>query len=78
MTDIVVPQWGLTTDEATLTMWLKAVGDRVEVGEPIAELETDKTNADLDSPFAGTIAELLVEEGTDVIPGQVVARLSDD
>lgn len=78
MTDIVVPQWGLTTDEATLNTWLKAIGDRVEEGEPIAELETDKTNADLDSPSAGTITELLVEEGTDVVPGQVVARLSDD
>ncbi|WP_148573486.1 lipoyl domain-containing protein [Nocardioides caldifontis] len=78
MTDIVVPQWGLTTDEATLNTWLKAVGDRVEIGEPIAELETDKTNADLDSPFAGTITELLVEEGADVVPGQVVARLSDE
>ena len=50
MTDIVVPQWGLTTDEATLNTWLKTVGDHVEVGESIAELETDKTTADLDSP----------------------------
>ena len=78
MTDIVVPQWGLTTDEATLNTWLKTVGDHVEVGESIAELETDKTTADLDSPATGTITELLVEEGTDVVPGQVVARLSDD
>ena len=78
MSDIVVPQWGLTTDEATLNTWLKAVGDRVEVGEAVAEMETDKTNADLDSPFAGTITEILVEEGAEVTPGQVVARLSDD
>lgn len=78
MTDIVVPQWGLTTDEATLNTWLKTVGDHVEVGESIAELETDKTTADLDSPATGTITELLVEEGTDVVPGQVIARLSDD
>jgi pyruvate dehydrogenase E2 component (dihydrolipoamide acetyltransferase) len=78
MTDIVVPQWGLTTDDATLNTWLKAVGDRVEEGEAIAEMETDKTNADLDSPAAGTIVELLVEEGAEVTPGQVVARLSND
>jgi pyruvate/2-oxoglutarate dehydrogenase complex dihydrolipoamide acyltransferase (E2) component len=78
MTDIVVPQWGLTTDDATLQTWLKAVGDRVEAGEPIAEMETDKTNADLDAPAAGTIVELLVDEGAEVTPGQVVARLSDD
>jgi pyruvate/2-oxoglutarate dehydrogenase complex dihydrolipoamide acyltransferase (E2) component len=78
MSEIVVPQWGLTTDEATLIAWLKAPGDRVEQGEAIAELETDKTNADLESPFAGTLTELVVTEGTDVVPGQVVARLSDD
>lgn len=78
MSDIVVPQWGLTTDEAMLVAWLKAVGDHVDEGEPIAELETDKTNADLESPFAGTITEILVTEGTDVVPGQVVAKLSDD
>ena len=75
MSDIVVPQWGLTMEEATLVAWLKAVGDSIEEGEPIAELETDKTNSDLESPFTGRVVELLVEEGTDVVPGQVIARV---
>lgn len=78
MSDIVVPQWGLTTDEATLNEWLKVVGDYVEQGEPIAELETDKTVAALESPFAGTITDIFVPEGSEVVPGQVVAKLSDD
>lgn len=78
MRDIVVPQWGLTTDEATLIEWLKEVGDHVDEGEPIAELETDKTNSELESPFSGTLVELLVEEKTEVTPGQVIARLSDE
>lgn len=77
MREIVVPQWGLTMEEAELITWLKQVGDPVAEGEPIAELETDKTTAELESPFAGTVAELLVAEGTNVVPGQVVARLSD-
>ncbi len=77
MKDVVVPQWGLTTDEATLLSWLKGVGDTVDAGEPLAELETDKTNAELESPFAGTLTEILVDEGANVIPGQVVARISD-
>ncbi|MFC9978403.1 lipoyl domain-containing protein [Gordonia sp. NPDC127522] len=78
MSDIVVPQWGLTMEEATLVSWLKAVGDHVDEGEPIADLETDKTNAELESTVAGTITELLVEEGTEVVPGQVVAKVQDD
>lgn len=78
MSDIVVPQWGLTMEEATLVAWLKEVGDHVDEGEPIAELETDKTTAELESPFAGTVTEILVEENTDVVPGQIVARLADD
>lgn len=78
MSDIVVPQWGLTTDEAVLVEWFKAVGDHVDEGEPIAEMETDKTTSDLESPFSGTVTELLVEAGAEVVPGQVVAKLSDD
>lgn len=78
MSDIVVPQWGLTMEDATLVAWLKAVGDHVDEGEPVAELETDKTTAELESPFAGTITELLVEENVAVVPGQVVARLTSD
>lgn len=77
MSDIVVPQWGLTMEDATLVVWLKSIGDRVGEGEAIAELETDKTTAELESPFAGTFTELLVEENTDVVPGQIVARLAD-
>lgn len=78
MSDVVVPQWGLTMEDAKLQSWLKKVGDHVDEGEPIAELETDKTNSDLESPFSGTVAELLVEEGAEVVPGQVIARLTDD
>jgi pyruvate/2-oxoglutarate dehydrogenase complex dihydrolipoamide acyltransferase (E2) component len=78
VSDVVVPQWGLTMEDATLSSWLKRVGDRVEEGDPIAELETDKTNNELESAFSGTVVELLVDEGAEVVPGQVIARLSDD
>ncbi|MGR6520339.1 biotin/lipoyl-containing protein (plasmid) [Rhodococcus erythropolis] len=78
MSDIVIPQWGLTMEEATLVVWHKAVGDHVDEGEAIAELETDKTTADLESPFTGMIVELLVEEDTEVVPGQLVARIEGE
>lgn len=78
MTDITVPQWGLTMEEATLLTWLKHVGERVAEGEALAELETDKTTAEVGSPVAGIMEEVLVEEGTNVVPGQVIARVAQE
>lgn len=78
MIDVPVPQWGLTMDEAVLDSWLKKVGDRIEAGEAIAEVETDKLTSELESPAAGTIAELLVQPGDSVVQGQVVARIQED
>lgn len=75
MTDIVIPKWGLTIEDATLVEWLVAVGEEVSEGDTIAEVETDKATSDLESPASGTIAALLVEPGTGVVPGQVVGRI---
>jgi pyruvate/2-oxoglutarate dehydrogenase complex dihydrolipoamide acyltransferase (E2) component len=74
--EIVVPKWGLTMDEAYLSTWLKRVGDTVEVDEPVAEIETDKTNGEVLSQVSGVIAEHLVAEGDQVQTGQVIARVS--
>lgn len=75
MSHIVVPKWGLTTDEATLLTWHKAVGDAVAVDEPIAEAETDKVTQEIVSPVAGTIVELLVKEGDELTTGQPIATV---
>jgi pyruvate/2-oxoglutarate dehydrogenase complex dihydrolipoamide acyltransferase (E2) component len=75
MMEIVVPKWGVTMDEAWLVTWFKKVGDQVEEDEPVAEMETDKANAEICSQVAGRIAELLVEEGAEVVAGQVIARV---
>lgn len=64
--------------EITLGTWLKAAGDRVEAGEPIAEALTDKVNAEIESPVSGVIEELLVEEGEAVTSGQPIARVRGD
>ncbi len=64
--------------EITLGSWLKAAGDRVEVGEPVAEALTDKVNAEIESPVAGVIEELLVAEGAGVTSGQPIARVRTD
>lgn len=77
MQEIVVPKWGVTMDEARLMSWLKGVGDYVAVDEPVAEMETDKAAADIESQVAGRIVELLVEEGASVEPGQPIARVEE-
>lgn len=75
MSEIVVPKWGLTTDEVTLLTWYKQVGDTIAVDEPIAEVETDKVTQEIVSQVDGTIAELLVEEGDDLAVGQPIAKV---
>ena len=63
MTDVVVPKWGLTMEDAEVLRWLKAVGDTVTEGEPILELETDKATGEVEAPASGVLAETLVEPG---------------
>lgn len=75
MTDVVVPKWGLTMEEAVLTGWLKNVGDRVAPGEPVAEIETDKATGQVESPAAGTLRETNAKPGDELRPGQVIGRI---
>lgn len=77
MTEIVIPNWGLTMDEAVFLGWLKQLGDPVAVGEPIAEIETDKTTADLESPAVGVLAAMFVAAEDEVVPGQIVGRIDE-
>src|ERR671916_106017 len=64
-----MPQLGESVTEGTITHWLKAEGDEVAIDEPLAEVDTDKVNAELPSPVAGTIQKLLVPEGATVDVG---------
>jgi 2-oxoglutarate dehydrogenase E2 component (dihydrolipoamide succinyltransferase) len=77
MTDVVMPQMGESIVEGTLTKWLKKPGERVERDEPLFEISTDKVDTEIPSPAAGTLAEILVEEGKTVGINTVVARLND-
>ncbi len=73
--DILLPDLEGATD-VTLGAWLKRPGEGVEEGEVIAEAATDKVNAEVVSPFSGTVAELLVEEGEQLKVGQAIARVT--
>ncbi|BAS12827.1 dihydrolipoyllysine-residue acetyltransferase component of pyruvate dehydrogenase complex [Arthrobacter sp. Hiyo8] len=57
-----LPALGESVTEGTVTRWLKQVGDRVEVDEPLLEVSTDKVDTEIPSPIAGIIEEILVAE----------------
>jgi 2-oxoglutarate dehydrogenase E2 component (dihydrolipoamide succinyltransferase) len=68
-----MPQMGESITEGTLTKWLKKVGDAVTRDEPIFEISTDKVDAEIPSPAAGTLSEIRVQEGQTVTINTVVA-----
>src|ERR1700683_1587005 len=77
MTDVVMPQMGESIVEGTLTKWRKKHGERVERDEPLFEISTDKVDTEIPSPAAGTLSEVLVEEGKTVGINTVVARIDE-
>jgi pyruvate dehydrogenase E2 component (dihydrolipoamide acetyltransferase) len=72
-TEVLMPQMGESITEGTLTKWLKKVGDTVARDEPIFEISTDKVDAEIPSPVAGTLTEIKVKEGETVTVSSVVA-----
>jgi len=77
VSDIVVPQLGESVVEARVARWLKKEGDRVEVGEPVVELETEKIDLEVSAERAGVISSIKRREGEDVKIGELLAVLDD-
>lgn len=75
---VTMPQLGESVTEGTITRWLKAEGDEVEIDEPLAEVDTDKVNAELPSPVAGKIEKFLVSEGATVDVGTEIVLIAAD
>ena len=75
--EIKVPSLGESITEATVSKWLKRPGDAVAVDEPVAELETDKVTLEVPAPAAGTLSEILAEEGANVPVGAVLGRIAE-
>ena len=73
--DVTMPKWGMTMQEAVISEWLVAVGDTITEGQPVVRVESDKVDAEVESPGAGTVVELLVAEGETAEVGSVIARL---
>ncbi|HLA94832.1 MAG TPA: biotin/lipoyl-containing protein, partial [Pyrinomonadaceae bacterium] len=71
--EVVMPQMGESITEGTVSKWLKAVGEKIEKDEPILEISTDKVDAEVPSPGAGTLLEIRHNEGETVEVGTVLA-----
>ncbi|KAF3787978.1 Dihydrolipoyllysine-residue succinyltransferase component of 2-oxoglutarate dehydrogenase complex 2 [Nymphaea thermarum] len=76
LVDAVVPFMGESITDGTLATFLKKPGDKVEVDETIAQIETDKVTIDVASPEAGIIQRFVAKEGDTVVPGTKVAIIS--
>jgi pyruvate dehydrogenase E2 component (dihydrolipoamide acetyltransferase) len=76
--DVVMPQMGESIAEGTITRWIKKVGDTVQRDEPLFEISTDKVDAEIPSPSAGTLVEIKSKEGETVPVNQAVAVIETD
>jgi 2-oxoglutarate dehydrogenase E2 component (dihydrolipoamide succinyltransferase) len=73
--DLVVPTLGESVTEATVSKWLKKVGDAVKADEPVVELETDKVSVAVPSPESGVLSEIKIQEGTTVKVGAILGSV---
>jgi len=77
-TEVLMPQMGESIAEGTVTRWLKKVGDPIGKDEPLFEISTEKVDAEIPSPVAGVLANILVQEGQTVSVRAVVAQIETD
>ncbi|HWI96335.1 MAG TPA: dihydrolipoamide acetyltransferase family protein [Solirubrobacterales bacterium] len=77
MAEVVMPRLSDSMEEGTILQWLKQVGDEVAVGDELVEIETDKANMAYESDVAGTLSEILVQEGETVAIGTPIAMVGD-
>ena len=74
---IIVPSLGESVTEATVSKWLKQVGEKVDSDEPLVELETDKVNVEVPSPLTGTLSSIKVKEGDTVEVGALLGEVNE-
>ena len=77
-TQLIMPQMGYDMEEGTLLRWLKAEGDQVQRGEPVAEIETDKAVVEIEAIATGVLRKMLVEEGVTVPVGSPIGIVAGE
>ncbi len=75
---VVLPKWGMNMVEATVVEWLKAVGERVEAGEALVNVETDKVEATVEAPVSGVLSEIVARPDQDVPVGATLGFIQPD
>ena len=75
--DVIMPALGMAQETGKVIRWFKTEGDAVDAGEPLVEIETDKVNSELESPYEGLLAEIVAAEGSTVPVGEVIARIDE-
>ena len=76
--DVTMPSLGYDMEQGKIASWMKGIGDRVERGEPLAEVETDKTTVEMESLASGTLVEIVCPAGSEAPVGAVIAYLESD
>ena len=77
MADVVMPRLSDSMEEGTILKWLKSVGDEVSVGDELVEIETDKANMVYEADSAGTLVEIVAQEGDTLPIGEAIARVGE-
>jgi len=75
--EVVMPKWGVTMQEGTLAKWNVAEGAEVEEGQSLAEIQTDKVDAELEAPVAGVLSKQCVAAGEVASIGAVLAIIEE-
>lgn len=77
-TKVILPKSGMGIDEGTVTRWLKAVGEKVDKGEPLVEIETAKAMQEVEAPASGTLIKILLSEGQTATVNSEIAEIEED
>jgi pyruvate/2-oxoglutarate dehydrogenase complex dihydrolipoamide acyltransferase (E2) component len=78
LTTVVVPKsGGVTSTKAVVVRWLKREGDRVKIGDPLVELETEKVSYELESPSTGTVVKLFARETAEIPVGDPLCEIQE-
>ncbi len=78
MPNVIMPKMGDAMEEGTLLRWLKQVGDEIAVGDPLAEIETDKVSLEIEATEAGVLSKTYVDEGATVAIGTPIAAIGEE
>ena len=76
--NVVMPKLSDTMEEGKILRWLKKPGDRVAVGDVLAEVETDKADMELEAEASGVLGKILIEEGGSAAVGEAIAQMTND